>query len=226
MLATLHRRLAFCGLLILFIGVGGAQAAGPVIGTVESLRGTATVRSSDSAEAPLAPHADLHQGETVRTGAQSRLKLLLRDGSSLTLGAGTELELDSLAMAPGSISLFVQLSGFVRAAIEPLRPGTQFMLRTPSMIAAVRGTEWIQNYEAGRTEIVVTRGQVQASSPLGAGSDRVALRPGEGVAFVLPTSGARSVMAARKGKGIVNHSPVVHWERSKIEMFEAATSEP
>jgi hypothetical protein len=220
MLATLHRRLAFWGLLVLFIGIGGAEAAGPVIGTVQSLRGTATVRSSDSPEAPLAVSADVHQGETVRTGAESRLKLLLRDGSTLALGSETELELDSLAMTPGSISLFVQLSGFVHAAIEPLRPGTQFLLRTPSMIAAVRGTEWIQNYEDGKTEIIVTKGHVQASSPLGRSNDRVALTPGEGVAFTLPAPGARSIT------GEVNHTPVVHWQRSKIEMFEAATREP
>ena len=61
------------------------------------------------------------------------------------------------------------------------------------MVAAVRGTECIQNYSASVTQIFVVKGRVQATGTGRYASDRVMLVAGQGVTF----------------SDLVRHTPVV-----------------
>jgi hypothetical protein len=78
------------------------------------------------------------------------------------------------------------------------------------MIAAVRGTDWIESYTVGKTEIFVAKGRVLATDAVNAVSNWVLLSPGEGVHFI---AGAP-------------HSPVVRWSQEKINLYVAATRVP
>lgn len=188
-----------------------ALAAGETIGMVSALHGTATGQPSDGGAAtPLTVGSGVHKGDVVRTGSDSRLKLLLSDTSTLSLGADTELKLDNLALRPGTrepTTTLTQLSGYVRAVISPVAATTQFEMRTPSMVAAVRGTDWIQNYSSGETQIFVATGKVLASGTGSYVGDRVLLTAGEGVTF-----------SDKKA-----HTPVARWKKAKIDLFVAAT---
>jgi ferric-dicitrate binding protein FerR (iron transport regulator) len=205
--------LASMGCIYLGLAPLAAAADAPEIGSVAALRGSASVRtSSDVAAALLAIAALVHEGEIAKTGADSRLKLALRDGSRLSLGADSELMLDRLALGPdsaGAASRFTQLSGYVRAVVEPGKSPDHFEIQTPSMVAAVRGTDWIEHYDAGVTEIFVVRGKVLAT---GAGRyrDSVLLTAGEGVSFSEDAP----------------HTPVVRWKKPKIDLFVGATRVP
>jgi hypothetical protein len=184
------------------------------IGTVAALLGSASVELADNAgAAPLSLHDTVREGETVRTGPGTRLRLGLRDGSTLTLGENAELRLDHLALrtrADERPSVFTQLRGYLRAAVAALRPNAQFEIQSPSMVAAVRGTDWIQRTDAATTEIFVAQGQVQASGTGDRAGDRVLLQAGDGVSFVANAP----------------HTPVVRWGQQKIDMFVAATRMP
>jgi hypothetical protein len=200
-------------------GILGSSSAAPaldnaVVGTVAALRGGATLtQRGATAPANLAVGSELHDGDDIRTGPESRVRLALSDGSSLSLGADTEFKVDHLAVgAPESNgpSKFSLYSGFVRAVVAPVNTAPGFEIQTPSMVAAVRGTDWIENYVDNASEIFVVRGRVLTSGVTSQAADQIELSAGEGVSFM--SSGART--------------PVVRWNQAKIDRFVAATSAP
>jgi hypothetical protein len=155
---------------------------------------------------------EVREGEVLRTGPGARLKVTLRDDSVLSLGADTELKLDHLAQsgpAGGPGSLFTLAGGFLRTVVGRLRPGSIFEIRSPSMVAAVRGTNWIESYSAGTTEIFVAEGRVLATSTANR-SDWALLGAGEGASFI--TGGP--------------HTPVIRWGQEKINRYIEATRVP
>src|SRR5215469_15527774 len=166
---TGFQRVVLCGLFLLLLsGVIPSRAGAQVIGKITGLVGSATVQHAGGAGAePLVLNEEVHQGEILHTGPGARLRVTLRDASVLSLGADTELKLDHVALgAPPSDpgSLFTLAGGFLRAAVGRLRPGSLFEIHSPSMVAAVRGTNWIESYSAGTTELFVDEGRVLATS--------------------------------------------------------------
>jgi hypothetical protein len=143
----------------------------------------------------------------------ARLRITLRDDSVLSLGAEGELKLDRLAQvsrpAAGD-SLFSLAIGYLRAVTGRLQRDSVFRIRTPSMVAAVRGTDWIERYAAAKTELFVAAGRVLATDPANRAGNWALLSAGEGVGFV---AGAP-------------HTPVVRWGQEKINRFVEATRVP
>ncbi len=188
-----------------------ALAAGPTIGTVSALSGSGSVQSDDGGTATaLTLNAEIHEGDIVHTGPQSRIKLSLSDGSTLSLGADSGVKLDHLQMkseaGPFSTTLSL-LSGYVRAVVARAKGGFQFKIETLSMVAAVRGTDWIEQFDSGMTQIFVAQGRVRASGTGKYAGDHVVLKAGQGVTF----------------SDTASHTPVVRWKKPKIDLFIAAT---
>ncbi len=200
------------GLLALLASAGSARAQ--VVGMVTGLVGSASVQRADGMGAtPLALRSEVHEGDTVRTGPGARLRIALRDELVLSLGADGELKLDRLAQAsrsPAGGSLFSLALGYLRVLIGRLQPDLVFEVRSPSMVAAVRGTDWIESYAAGKTELFVVVGRVLATDAVNPAGNWAMLNAGEGVSFV---AGAP-------------HTPVVRWGQEKINRFVEATRLP
>jgi hypothetical protein len=208
-------RMAFLPLLaLLSSGAPASAAEAQVIGMVAGLFGSASVQRADGAgPAPLALRSEVHEGDTVRTGPGGRLRIALRDDSILSLGADAELKLDHLALSAqpgGRDSLLTLALGYLRAVVGHLQRDSLFQIRSPSMVAAVRGTDWIESYAAGKTELFVAEGRVLATGATNPRSDWALLNSGEGVIFV---AGAP-------------HTPVVRWGQEKINRFVDATRVP
>jgi ferric-dicitrate binding protein FerR (iron transport regulator) len=211
---TGFERVMPCGLFLLLLsGVIPSRAGAQIIGNVTGLFGPATVQHAGSAGTePLALNEDVKQGDILRTGPGARLRVTLRDASVLSLGTDTELKLDHLALgAPPSDpgSLFTLAAGFLRTLVGRLRPGSLFEIHSPSMVAAVRGTDWIESYSAGTTEIFVAEGRVLATSAVDR-TDWALLDAGEGVSFKIGSP----------------HTTVVRWGQEKINRYIEATRVP
>jgi hypothetical protein len=210
---TGFRRVVLCGLFLLLSWVIPSRAGAQVIGKITGLVGSATVQHAGSAGAePLVLNEELHQGEILRTGPGARLRVTLSDASVLSLGADTELKLDHLSLgAPTSDpgSLFTLAGGFLQTVVGRLRPGSLFEIHSPSMVAAVRGTDWIESYSAGTTEIFVAEGSVLATSAVDR-TDWALLEAGEGVSFKIGSP----------------HTTVVRWGQEKIARYIEATRVP
>ncbi|HXJ35714.1 MAG TPA: FecR family protein [Candidatus Eisenbacteria bacterium] len=153
----LHRLVAF-GLVLLAAAV--ARAADPA-GSVASLEGRAEAQHGGEATwAALAAGSDVFVGDHVRTADASRVKLLMRDDSVLTVGAKSEITIDELAARPGgpSTSRLGQLVGTLRAVVTERygTRGSSFEVKTPTAVAGVRGTGFISlvDPDAKRTRVI------------------------------------------------------------------------
>lgn len=87
----------------------------------------------------------MFQGDTLRTAADGRLGLTLKDGTRLSLGGGTELRLDTFDYAPaeGRLGLVLRLvrgvTAYISGHIAQLAPGA-VKIETPTSVIGIRGT--------------------------------------------------------------------------------------
>jgi len=98
-----------------------------------------------SAELPAAVGDTVFASDSVRTGADGRLGLTLKDETRVSLGPSSEVRIDTFRFAPNESSLAVALTfvrgvvGYVSGRIAKLAPDA-VRLKTPSAIIGVRGT--------------------------------------------------------------------------------------
>jgi hypothetical protein len=130
-------------------------------GDVVSVRGKAVIeRKAGKENARVA--AVLQESDNVVTRDRSRIKMLFRDDSILTLGAKSKLVIKKYLYSPESKraeSIYELADGRLRAVVG----GAGFKVTTPTAFAAARGTVFIvaYNMETGATEIIVLEGSVE-----------------------------------------------------------------
>ena len=88
---------------------------------------------------------EILESDTLRTGADGRLGITLRDDTRVSLGPGSEVRLDSFLYTPaedrlGLVLNFVRgIAVYVSGKIAKLAPDS-IRLETPGAIVGVRGT--------------------------------------------------------------------------------------
>lgn len=190
-------------ILALLFMAHGAMAQ-PAVAVVLFLSGTATYAPSDTSTAiVLKPGQQLREGSVLRTGPGSRLRLELSDGTSLALGATATLRLEHLT-EPGDRrpTRFMHILGFLRVEAAP-QHGAGLEIDSDSVVAAVRGTEWIQSSIEGQTAIFTESGRVALRGRGGP----VTLTTGRGVTF----------------NQFERHTPIDLWDVLKIIGFQLET---
>ena len=144
------------GVLVLFAALG---ARAEEVGAVAEIEGQAEVMRAGSAEwIPLKPGDGVQLGDQVRTPAGSKLKLLFRDDSVLTLAPNSQLKVDeSVVGTAAPVSSFSLFFGAIRAVVTERygAEGARFEVETPTAVAGVRGTGFITAYDATREETTV-----------------------------------------------------------------------
>ncbi len=135
-----------------------AEKAGDVV----SVRGSAVIeRQATQVKATL--KAPLLEADSVVTMKRSRIKMLFRDDSVLTLGASSRLIIKQYLHNPKSKrveSLYDLADGKLRAVVG----SAGFKVTTPTAFAAARGTVFITWFDINknRTGIAVIEGLVSA----------------------------------------------------------------
>lgn len=148
------RRAAGLCVLAVLLGVGLAPAQTPpgAAGRVKVATGSATIVRAGQ---PIAatPGAEVFEADVLRTGADGRLSVMLKDESRLALGPMSELALTRFAYAPNDqqLGLGVRLArgvlSYVSGLIAKLAPES-VRLQTPTSIIGVRGTHVLVRAEA------------------------------------------------------------------------------
>lgn len=144
---------------------------------VVAVQGTAEHASGD-AYAPLVNDATLTEGDRVRTGANGFLTLELADGTHMSLPPDSQLDLKTLrrTVLTGALDREFELTrGSVDSEVTHLKKrDDRFQIRSPSVVAGVRGTRFRVNYDAAgnaatRVEVldgtVGVAGKRQAAAP-------------------------------------------------------------
>jgi len=153
----------------------------------------------DDAWRPLAVGAlPAHGGVRIETGPATRAQIACDDGVVLTVGAQTEIDLETLLGEAGAgRNVLLRLFQGVVGAVAPQRNWSRFDIETPFAIASVRSTEWLVGHASTEGSFAFVRKGAVSVTPR-AGASPVTLETGEGV-DVTPSGveGPRAWAAAR-----------------------------
>ena len=154
----LRIHIAVMGAMLL---LAGQAMAAENAGNVVTLRGKAALERGERTSA-LKVRAELQKDDLVKTRERSRLKMLFRNDSILTLGSSSKLVIKEYLYDAGARraeSVFELADGKMRAIV-----GTGvFKVLTPTAYAAARGTLFAIWYDAATntTGIAVIEGGVE-----------------------------------------------------------------
>lgn len=158
-------------------GYGPTASLTVASGPVQVLR-----RGAGTPEAG-APGTELRPGDRLLTGPGARAEVTLDDGSLLQVGAGSSLEVGTLAVhadASRHVSFRLLLGRVVARVLKLVLGNSRFEIETPSGVAGVRGTAFLVEVDPrGRSLVAVFSGAVQVSGTGRAGTEAVLVRPDE-----------------------------------------------
>jgi hypothetical protein len=138
-----HFGITIIPLLALFAAPAHGQIPTPA-GVVKTVAGTASIVRAGR-DIPAAPGQQVNEGDTLRTAADGRIGVTLKDGTRVSLGGNTELRLDAFTYAPaqGRLALTLKLLrgvvAYVSGRIAQLAPGA-VKIETPTSVIGIRGT--------------------------------------------------------------------------------------
>ena len=166
--------LSFVLVFVCFMGVASEPAAaGSAPWTVRSVSGDAQFQKGDSAWQPLAGGQSVVEGDAIRTSGNGRV-VLARDDESITVAANSSFEV--APAADGMLTTIAQKLGTLMFKVHK-RPDRHFEVKTPYLVATVKGTTFTVSVDGGGSAVHVTEGLVQVGNLHGA--DILMLRPGE-----------------------------------------------
>ncbi len=146
------RRCAFVLLsLLMILTVPGAVGAAETIGSVKTVQGEASiVRGGETLTAQEG--LKLNEGDLLETGPDGSLGVLFRDDSSISLGPGSRLEINSFVFAPeegrmGFITRMIKgTAAYLSGKIGKLSPESVHF-ETPVATIGIRGTRMVVKVE-------------------------------------------------------------------------------
>src|SRR5688572_9466108 len=140
-------RIAFVVAVLLAVAWPAAAQTAEVVGRSKSTSGAVSIVRQGSA-LTAQPGQPLFQTDSVRTGADGRVGITLKDETRLALGPNTDVRIDQFVYSPGQGSLGMVLKiarglvAYVSGRIAKLSPDA-VRLETPSAILGVRGTRMV-----------------------------------------------------------------------------------
>ena len=149
------KNILFVAILLAIVSVptwGHAETDG-TIGVVRNSAGSATVLRGGNV-LPATAGTRLHVGDTLGTGPDGSLGVILRDDSSLSIGPSSSLVLRDFLFSPseGKFGLLVRLSrgtmAYLSGLIGKLAP-EKARFETPTATIGIRGTHFA--VKAGET---------------------------------------------------------------------------
>lgn len=145
---------------------------------VAEVAGDATL-AHDGSRSAAQVGADLAASDLLRTGSSGRIDVACSDGTRVTLGPDTEINLGSLvAEQDETASIGMSLHRGIARFLAPVRTWGTFNVFGPVAVASVRSTEWVMETPKNGTNVFVLDGVVEV---LGKRGDNVRLEPTYGV---------------------------------------------
>jgi hypothetical protein len=137
------------------------------------------ILTHDGSPSNVGVGSDLAASDVLRTGPSGRVNVACSDGTRVTIGPDTEINLGSLVGEQdenGSIGL--SLHRGIARFLAPVRTWGTFNVFGPVAVASVRSTEWIMETPKRGTNVFVLDGVVAVQGKRG---DNVHLSPAYGV---------------------------------------------
>jgi hypothetical protein len=137
-----------------------AQGSGGVAATITLVEGQAeVVPAGSTTPTPARPNMRVLPGSTVRTKANGRVELQFDDRSLLRLDHNTEVQILS---GPQQRGVMVTL-GNIWAKVQSIFGASKFQVKTPTVVAGVRGTILRAEVSDQEAAIAVDEGEVEVT---------------------------------------------------------------
>lgn len=121
-----------------------ARAEQAPAGSIKSVTGAAVIVRAGQ-QLPASPGLAIAEADTLRTGADGRLGVTLKDGTRLSLGGNTEIHLTAFAYSPaeGKMAIAIKVlrgvTSYISGRIAELSPAA-VKIETPTSVIGSRGT--------------------------------------------------------------------------------------
>lgn len=151
------------GAVVLFLAAdpASAQQAPAAAGRIKIASGSVFV-VRDGRTIPARIGEAVLESDSLRTGANGRLGVTLKDDTRVSLGPSSEIRLDRFTYSPAesqfglALRLVRGVAAYVSGRIAKLAPDA-IRLETPAAIVGVRGTTVVLHSGGGYNNIVWTR---------------------------------------------------------------------
>ena len=205
------------------VGLPAVALAADSVGEVTKLRGQARA-ARGGGNVMLAEGTKIESGDGVVTGPDARLKIQFKDGSIITLGENSKLNIDKAKFDGSKRDIAATLlDGVVRAAVAKAGAGSNFQVSSSLVTSAARGTEWIMSIKDHTTSLLVLEGTVNAKGK-GETLDELPDAPvSKGVDLGVKQGLAVGEPARAIGMDAKDMGHPINWKAERINKLVAAT---
>lgn len=160
-------RRAWLRAMLTAIALGGLTrrlAAQDAVGEVVRIQGH-VAKTRGSGETALALGDKVALGDSIVTGEDGKVDLRFADGSLLTVGPSSRVEVARFApeAGGGGEALLSLLSGIIKLIVNDGTRWGRFAVQTETAVAAVRGTEWLVEAAKDTSAVLVLSGTVEVA---------------------------------------------------------------
>ncbi|TAL31033.1 MAG: hypothetical protein EPN93_18595 [Spirochaetes bacterium] len=107
---------------------------------------------------------EVRRGAVVTTEAMSSATIQLNEVGIVRIAENSRLELKSIIAENGATELKLESGAIFSRVLK--RPGTEYRVQTPTLVASVRGTEFMVTSDWSRGGVFVREGTVAVSTPV------------------------------------------------------------
>lgn len=120
--------------------------------------GTATIQHEKQQPKPAQVLEIINNGDIIETGVKS--SLVIQAGSEFTVRIEENTAVIISSITDISKRQICLEKGRVLSRVEKLKKGNEYIIKTPTAVASVRGTEFLTDYSGGKTIVAVGKGKV------------------------------------------------------------------
>lgn len=140
----------------------------PEVGVIAAIQGTVTL-SFEGRERIVVAGDKLYLGDQAITGTSSKLQILLKDLTTLTVAPSSQLVIDEFIYDPGQVRDLTStlIKGVVKMASPRLKTAlpSARRLQLPNATVSIRGTEFLASVDQGDDIVVLFNGVVSVENP-------------------------------------------------------------
>ena len=154
----------FLGAAILCFGLANTSIAAPESGTVTLAIGEVNVMPKEGGDPqPVEKGDKVAVGTTIKTGAESRAVVVITPRSAIRISENSEVVIETVNEDAKPKEVLIDLKdGSLGALLKPRAEGElDFKVRTPSGVAAARGTFYAVVVKDGKGYAQVKEGRVE-----------------------------------------------------------------
>ncbi len=163
------KSLNFVFILFFVITSSHLALAKSVSGVFMVVKGDVKVLKANKESLKAKVNLSVTAGDTIVSGADSRAKIVMEDKNVIHISPKTELKIETYVNNGTQKSVELNLKeGKVRNNVEQTYDGdkNKFIIKTPTAVAGVRGTQFITSFDKGsnQTQITTLTGRVELTN--------------------------------------------------------------